>query len=598
MPNLLPVSALSLPLTHSTFTAPHDTSPPCSPRTAVLHDRNLVRRISDYVATPSARALCADMDERRTRAKLQRVSKCFAQVNAEHANRQVEELYENTLQGHPQISEFTLRLARNRLSVRYPHPAIYAALSRTTNVAGRFLLNAVYDMGPALAPEPPWPTDVGHDEEDAAQRAWISLFAQYAHDFFSYLSRGDYSVPALTTLAKHYADLAKQDVSVWHDNLALDAARAGSWDNVRLLLENGLAAPDSVNTTYASDLDTIERECTDEDLPTVPLDEHLHTPTGLLHLAAGANNLPALTCVHAYLEAHGISIDYTDGAGANALAHAVRSGHASACEWLLEHGADATLADADGNTALHHACSAQIAALLIQAEADVNASNQAKESPLHGKNDPAVVRLLLAAGANVDAQDKACNPPLFYVHNPETIELLCAHGANLELVNRTGSSVLHHWLRHQIDPEDYLDAILGIHAGCRTPAQIDGLRTLLELRDHRGRIPLHNYLRAQGHALSWSVCISSANFQPLRHSIRLTEYFRNMGAALDARDHHGRSVHDYVLELQTSGWDWQQNLGRMPHESRRARARVLNHYATWQTLVDRLETLLRPVSGG
>lgn len=403
MPNSPSVSALSLPLTVSTVTERRETPPPCSPRTAVLRNRDFVKRISHYAAAPGAHTLCADMDERRARATLQLVSKCFAQVNAAHAERQVEVIYERTRQGSQEISEFALRTARNRLSIRYPHAATYAVLSRGTNMTGRFLLHAVYDMGPVQVPEPLWPTGAGHGDEGAKLRAPISLITEYMHDFFSYLSHGDYATATLTALAGHYAGLTRQSLRTWHNNLVLDAARAGSWDNVRLLLESGLAAPHAVKRTYACDLDTIERRCADEDLPAEPLDQHLHTRIGLLHLAASANNLPALAYVYSHLQIHGVSIDYADGAGASALAHAVRSGHPSACTWLLGHGADARRVDKSGNTALHHAGSARVAALLIQSSADVNASNRAKESPLHGKNDPALVRLLLAAGANVDA---------------------------------------------------------------------------------------------------------------------------------------------------------------------------------------------------
>ncbi len=81
--------------------------------------------------------------------------------------------------------------------------------------------------------------------------------------------------------------------------------------------------------------------------------------------------------------------------------------------WLVAHGADVSVVDAYGNTALHHACRARVGrlppALLLELGADPHRPNKSGDLPLHCAADGkhlAAVQVLLAAGADVAARNQ------------------------------------------------------------------------------------------------------------------------------------------------------------------------------------------------
>ncbi|HVR34542.1 MAG TPA: ankyrin repeat domain-containing protein [Methylomirabilota bacterium] len=111
---------------------------------------------------------------------------------------------------------------------------------------------------------------------------------------------------------------------------------------------------------------------------------------------------------------------------------------------LIEHGADVTVKDSDGRTALHHAVlrrfSAQVVSLLIEKGADVNARDSHGNTPLHwAVNDFKISQLLLENGAEVNALSEAGKSPLAIAlavsrqseggHREEVVKLLVEHGA-------------------------------------------------------------------------------------------------------------------------------------------------------------------------
>ncbi len=89
------------------------------------------------------------------------------------------------------------------------------------------------------------------------------------------------------------------------------------------------------------------------------------------------------------------------------LQMAINNKHTKTARVLINNGADVTLTDHTGGTALHYAARAgtvDIARKLLQADADVNAQSQDGATPLHtatGKGQEKIIKLLLQNGAKV-----------------------------------------------------------------------------------------------------------------------------------------------------------------------------------------------------
>ena len=109
-------------------------------------------------------------------------------------------------------------------------------------------------------------------------------------------------------------------------------------------------------------------------------------------------------------------IKATDETGMTPLLWSAKRGFADVVEVLLAFGADAshciTAGDVDGATALHHAARKghnEIAALLINAGAPVNAVNLDHSTPLHWaarKNNTGAIKILLDAQADPEIKNK------------------------------------------------------------------------------------------------------------------------------------------------------------------------------------------------
>ena len=105
---------------------------------------------------------------------------------------------------------------------------------------------------------------------------------------------------------------------------------------------------------------------------------------------------------------------------------------------LLEYGADANLPDEGGLTLLHTVPTVDVAELLLDHGADVNAApNIANWTPLHGavgRGNLGMIELLLDRGADIEAQDSNGTTPLktaILAADPsvDVIELLLDRGA-------------------------------------------------------------------------------------------------------------------------------------------------------------------------
>ena len=104
-------------------------------------------------------------------------------------------------------------------------------------------------------------------------------------------------------------------------------------------------------------------------------------------------------------------VSVQDHYGHSALYRSVYSGHAEIAELLVQAGADLNAQDKVGNTALHGAAlqgRAQAAQVLVQAGADVNISNDKGQTPLdlaHEQQHYRLVAVLAAAGGERGGQE-------------------------------------------------------------------------------------------------------------------------------------------------------------------------------------------------
>ena len=102
-------------------------------------------------------------------------------------------------------------------------------------------------------------------------------------------------------------------------------------------------------------------------------------------------------------------------------------------------------------TVLHLAawykCSAEIVKILIEAGADVHASNSIQSSPLHYASQSSsvpVVKVLIEAGASVNAVDSDQRSPLHHASswNPAVVPVLLEAGAKVNVLDNFNSSPL------------------------------------------------------------------------------------------------------------------------------------------------------------
>jgi cytohesin len=109
---------------------------------------------------------------------------------------------------------------------------------------------------------------------------------------------------------------------------------------------------------------------------------------------------------------------------------------------LLEAGADVDATDNWGDTPLHDADTAEIARLLLEAGAEVNAPNKYGKTPLHKADTAEIARLLLEAGAEVNATDNDGETPLHLARTAEEARLLLEAGAEVNATDNYGDTPL------------------------------------------------------------------------------------------------------------------------------------------------------------
>lgn len=226
----------------------------------------------------------------------------------------------------------------------------------------------------------------------------------------------------------------------------------------------------------------------------------------------------------------GIDINVRDGLGKTPLHYAVR------CQWryemarvLLQHGADPSAADYEGNHPLHEISSEDVARTLLRAGGDPNARQANGRTPLlthlsGGPYEPkkrvGLIRAFVEAGADVNCQDEDGNSALMKcmtgdtntMEDPEAMcNLLLDHEADLRVQNRRLEGILHKMREWY----SLLDSTL-------IKKLLEEERFDLNLRDYRGETALFCAAR--------------------RGDSRRFSKLLDAGAKIDIPDFRGRSV--------------------------------------------------------
>ncbi len=148
---------------------------------------------------------------------------------------------------------------------------------------------------------------------------------------------------------------------------------------------------------------------------------------------------------------------------------------------LLDEGADVNARDNYGSTPLHYANrNSEVAEILVERGADVRARNNGDRTPLHRAvytDNEDVVRLLLKEGVDVNARDDDDETPLHNIKESTTIVgLLLREGVDVNAQDKYGNTPLH----NAVSRENPDVVFVLIHSGAN-----------VNVRGILGETPLH-----------------------------------------------------------------------------------------------------------
>ncbi|KAE8878125.1 hypothetical protein PF005_g14068 [Phytophthora fragariae] len=167
-------------------------------------------------------------------------------------------------------------------------------------------------------------------------------------------------------------------------------------------------------------------------------DEDERTP---LHWASATGRLDVAEFL---LEQAKASVNVQDDAGWTPLMSAASAGHGDIVGLLLSKGADANLANENGQIPLHyHRGRQEIVELLLDYTRDVNQADNIGSTPLMralgGKPSPGIIALLVDHGAKVNTRDVGGNTPLHLAISEgyeDIARFLLENGANPNAKNK------------------------------------------------------------------------------------------------------------------------------------------------------------------
>ena len=121
---------------------------------------------------------------------------------------------------------------------------------------------------------------------------------------------------------------------------------------------------------------------------------------------------------------------------------------------LLDAGAEVNAENKRKKTPLHKACNSgadNVINLLLNNGANIEAKDDGGQTPLTYaamRNNPSAVKLLLDNGANIEAKDDKGQTPIFYsLYDPVILEALLQAGADINAKDKKQDGIFDHWLK-------------------------------------------------------------------------------------------------------------------------------------------------------
>ena len=206
-------------------------------------------------------------------------------------------------------------------------------------------------------------------------------------------------------------------------------------------------------------------------------------------------------------------------------------------KWLLRHGADVSLANVNGQTALHIAVernAIQTASQLIAYKAAINAHDNHGNTPLHLSSHIKMVKLLVNAKANINAINNKGQTPLFYSYNEGIKQFLVSKGADARIVDKKGNTALH-----------YVKSKEGVNVLVSAGLDINRKNKLGKTALHR--IVESNRLIKHGNIVVYEVVSGDSMNRP-GAALSLIRAMIRAGAKVDIADTSGLSPLHYAIK--------------------------------------------------
>ena len=261
---------------------------------------------------------------------------------------------------------------------------------------------------------------------------------------------------AIKILLKAGADTNNAEVDDGNTCLHNAVFTSCSKESLQAIIDHGA----DVNTTNNKGATALVIAC---------LKGHLDAIRVLLNAGADLNitDTNGYTCLHIAADGYcskqvlqtvidyGAALNVTNKMNESPLIVACQRGNADAEHVLLNNGADPNVADAEGNTWLHHAavagnCSKQVLQAVIDYGADVNTTNKINISPLIyacGMGNADVIKVLLKTGADTKITtgfngNTCLHDAVIGSCNQETVQAIIDHGADMNATNKNNVTAL------------------------------------------------------------------------------------------------------------------------------------------------------------